>query len=194
MRGVVVILSKPPPRLVVKGRKLGQRSRPELWILREPRHDLKRVKITHEALAPAPVVAVPGRRDKVPPELHLDFERRLEFFLNVIASGYVGGIPTEACILVGIAVVTPGWRIVVGIHRPARKLLRGTLDDRIQKGPIFQNAHSVAHRRYAGGDAEIILRQIYHLAFYGIVKPGRIEQRMPLLPLVVIHALPDGVR
>src|SRR5687767_752367 len=97
---VVVIGTDPPPRLVVKRGEFGHRRRAKLRIFTEERDDLERVEIANKALTAAPVVAVACGRNQVPPELHLLLYRMLQFPLDIVAPGDIGGVPAKANVFV----------------------------------------------------------------------------------------------
>src|SRR5580704_8441130 len=70
VRLIMEVPAQPRPCSKISGRKLWQRSRPELRVLPEERGSLHGVHVTDRAEAPSPGITVAVGRQQIPPEFH----------------------------------------------------------------------------------------------------------------------------
>ena len=131
MRALVVITSKPAPRLIVRARQVVERRGTKLGVSREEGDNLKRVLVRDDAEASAPRVAVAVRLDQIPPKAHLRFQGRSHGVLYVNAPRSLARVEDEARVLVRVAVEAPRRRRVVRVESAARERSRGARDDAV---------------------------------------------------------------
>src|SRR5688572_1409038 len=124
----VVVMQQVIPSLVIKRGDVSERRWPELRMQREKTDDLRRVEITDDALASAPVVTVAVFGNEGLPQTHLRNQRWPHAIENVFAAGHLGGFPDVASVLVGITIVTSGRRRIVGVDYAVAELNRSAIE------------------------------------------------------------------
>jgi hypothetical protein len=82
---------------------------------------------------------------------------------------------------------------VVGEERPGRELHGGAIEEPVEHRPILQKAHLEAHRGDAGGDAQIVLRQVDHLLLRRDRRTSSRPARGPLRSFCWRQRLPDAI-
>src|ERR1051325_10684117 len=124
------------PRLIVKRRKLGQRRRTKLRMLRQKPDDLGRVEITDHALTAPPVITVTIFRHELPPEPHLRRERRTKLVPQILAPSRLGRFVNVTRVLIRITIETSGRRRIVSVKIPFRELDGRAIEQLIEKRAI----------------------------------------------------------
>src|SRR5207237_7884637 len=128
VRALVVVVSKPAPRLIVGARQSVERRGTKLRVSREEGDYLKRVLVRDDAEASTPRVAVAVRLNQVPPKAHLRFQGWAHGVLYVAASRSLARVEDEARVLVRVAVEAARRRRMVRVACAVRARSRGARD------------------------------------------------------------------